>query len=83
VDRRATSEGLTILIQTLVTPTVFVLGVMEPTNEMSLVIQSIGSSLGFVVVLAVVTRGCLLFGSLPNDVELLVSVFNNLLQSLL
>jgi hypothetical protein len=39
--------------------------------------------LSFVVILAVVARGCPLFGSLPNDAELLVGVFNNLLKSLL
>ena len=42
-------------------------------------VQSIGSSLSFVVILAVVARGCLLFGSLLNDAELLVGVLNNLL----
>lgn len=46
---------------------------------MGVVVQSIGSGLSFVVFLAVVTRGRLLFGSLPNDTELLVSMLNNLL----
>jgi hypothetical protein len=35
--------------------------------------------LSLVVILAVVARGCLLLGSLPNDAELLVRVLNNLL----
>jgi len=43
------------------------------------VVQSIGSGLSFVVVLAVVARGRLLFHSLPNDTKLLVGVLNNLL----
>jgi hypothetical protein len=43
------------------------------------VVQSIGRSLSFVVILAVVPRGGLLFRSLPNDTELLVGVLNNLL----
>jgi hypothetical protein len=42
-------------------------------------VQSIGSGLSFVVVLAVVARGCLLFGSFPNDAELLVGVLNDFL----
>jgi hypothetical protein len=47
------------------------------------VVQLIGSGLSFVVILAVVARGCLLFGTLPNDAELVVGVLNNLLESLL
>jgi hypothetical protein len=39
----------------------------------------IGSGLSFVVILAVVARRCLFFGSLPNNAELLVGVLNNLL----
>lgn len=46
-------------------------------------VQLIGSGLSFVIVLAVVARGCLLFGSLPNDAELVVGMLNNLLKSLL
>jgi hypothetical protein len=42
-------------------------------------VQSIGSGLSFLVILAVVARGCLLLGSLPNDAELLVGVLNDLL----
>jgi hypothetical protein len=42
-------------------------------------VQSIGSGLSFLIILAVVARGCLLFGSLPNDAELLVGVLNDLL----
>ncbi len=79
MDRRETSERLTALIQTLVTPTVFVFGVVQPTDDMGVVIQSISSGLSLVVIPAVVTRGRLLLGSFPNDAELLVSVFNNLL----
>jgi hypothetical protein len=79
VDRRATSDGLPALIETLVTPTVFVFGIMQPTREMGVVVESIGRSLSFVVILAVVTCGRLLLGSFPNDAELLMCVFNNLL----
>jgi hypothetical protein len=43
------------------------------------VVQSIRSGLSFVVILAVVARGCPLFGSLPNNAELLVGVLNDLL----
>ncbi len=74
---------LTVLVQTLMSPTVFVFGIMEPADEMGVVVQLIGSSLSFVVILAVVTRSRLFLGSLPNDTELLVGVLNNLLQSLL
>jgi hypothetical protein len=42
-------------------------------------VQSIGSGLSFVVILAVIARRCFLFGSLPNDAELLVGVLHNLL----
>jgi hypothetical protein len=42
-------------------------------------VQPIGSRLSFVVIMAVVARGRLLLGSLPNDAELFVRVFNNLL----
>ena len=42
-------------------------------------VQSIGRRLSCVVILAVVARGRLLFGSLPNDAKLVVRVLNNLL----
>ena len=42
-------------------------------------VQLIGSGLSFVIILAVVARCGLLFGSLPNDAELVVGVLNNLL----
>jgi hypothetical protein len=42
-------------------------------------VQAIGRGLSFVVILAVVARGCFLFGSLPNDAELLVGVLDDLL----
>jgi hypothetical protein len=45
---------------------------------MGVVVKSIGSGLSFVVILAVVTRGRLLFGSLPNDTEFFVGVLDNL-----
>jgi hypothetical protein len=67
------------LIQTFVTPTVFVFVIMQPMNEMGVVVQSIRGGLGFVIVLAVVTRGRLLFGPLPNDAKLVVGVLDNLL----
>jgi hypothetical protein len=47
------------------------------------VVQSIGSGLSFVVILPVVARCRLLFGPLPNDAELLMGMFNNLLKCLL
>ena len=50
---------------------------------MGVVVESIGSGLSLVVILAVVARRCLFFGSLPNDAELVVGVLNNLLKSLL
>jgi hypothetical protein len=42
-------------------------------------VQPIGGGLSFVVVLAVIARGCLLFGSFSNDAELVVGVLDNLL----
>jgi hypothetical protein len=52
---------------------------MQPTHQVCVVVQSIRGGLSFVVILAVVARRCLLFGSLPNNTELLVGVLNNLL----
>jgi len=46
---------------------------------MGVVVKSIGGDLSFVVVLAVVTRGCLFFSPLPDDSELLVGMLNDLL----
>ena len=56
---------------------------MQSTDQMCVVVQTIGCGLGFVVVLAMVAGGRLLFGSLPDDAELLMGVLDNLLQSLL
>jgi hypothetical protein len=55
------------------------LGVVEPTDEMGVVIKSICRDLSFVVILAVVTRGGLLLSPLSNDSELLVGMLNDLL----
>jgi hypothetical protein len=60
-------------------PTIFVFGIMQPTNKMGVVVKSIGSGLSFVVILAVVTSGCLFFGSLANNSEFVVCMLNNLL----
>jgi hypothetical protein len=67
------------LIQTFVPPTLFVLVIVQPMDEMGVVVQSIGSRLSFVVILAVVARGGLLFGPLPNDAKLVVGVLDNFL----
>jgi hypothetical protein len=48
-------------------------------DEMGVVVQTIGSRLRFVVVLAMVARGRLLFGPLPNDTKLVVGVLDNFL----
>jgi hypothetical protein len=71
------------LIETFVSPTVFVFVIVQPMDEMGVVVESIGGRLCFVVVLAVVTRGRLFFSSLPNDTKLVVGVLDNLLQCLL
>ncbi|HEY1446868.1 MAG TPA: hypothetical protein VGF51_18485 [Acidimicrobiales bacterium] len=60
-------------------PTIFVFGIMKPTDLMGIVVEPIGSDLSLVVILTVVTRGGLLFSPLPNDSELLMGVLNNLL----
>jgi hypothetical protein len=49
------------------------------TDEVGIVVQSIGRGLTFVKILPVVACGCLFFGSFPNDTELLVGVLNYLL----
>ncbi len=60
-------------------PTIFVLGIMQPTDEMGVMVKSIGRHLSFVVILAVVTRSGLFLSPLPNDSELLVGMLNDLL----
>jgi hypothetical protein len=72
-------DGETLLIQTFVPPAVFVFVIVQPMDEMGVVVQSIGSRLRFVVVLAVIARGRLLFGSLPDDAKLVVGVLDNFL----
>lgn len=52
---------------------------MQPANLVGVVVKSIGSGLSFVVILTVVARGSLLFGSLPNDTEFFVGVLHNFL----
>jgi hypothetical protein len=66
-----------------VPPTIFVLGIVEPTDEVGIVVESVSRDLRFVVILAVITGGGLLLGPLSNDSELFVGMFNDLLQSLL
>jgi hypothetical protein len=70
---------LTVLIQALVPPAIFVRSIMQPTDQVCVMVESIGSSLSFLVILAVVARGRLLFRSLLHNTELLVSMLNNLL----
>jgi hypothetical protein len=70
---------LGVLVQTLVPPTLFVFRVVQPTDKVCVMVQLIGSGLSLVVILAVVARGGLLFGSLPNDTKFFVGVLDDLL----
>jgi hypothetical protein len=56
---------------------------VQPTDEMGVVVQTIGRDLGFMIILAVIAGGRLLFGSLPDDAQFVIGVLDNLLQSLL
>jgi hypothetical protein len=62
-----------------VPPTIFVLRIMEPTDLMGIMVETIGSHLSFVVILTVVTSGGLFFSPFPNDSEFLMGMLNDLL----
>jgi hypothetical protein len=66
-----------------VAPAVSILVVVEAMELVRVVVEEIGGALGLVVVLAVLARGCLLFGALAHDVKLLPGVLDDLLQCLL
>jgi hypothetical protein len=65
-----------------VPPSLLVLVIVEATNLVRVVIETISRRLGLVIVVAVVPSSRFLLGSLPHDVELLAGELDDLLQRL-
>ena len=66
----------------VVSPTIAILGVVQPVQLVGVVIQPVGGRLSGVVVLAVVASRRLLFSALADDVQLLAGELYDLLQRL-
>jgi len=60
-------------------PSLLVLGIVEVTNLMRVVIKTIRRRLCFVIIPSVITGGRLLLSPLPHDVELLAGELDDLL----
>jgi hypothetical protein len=65
-----------------VPPTLLVLRIVEATNLVGIVIETISGRPCLVIVVSVITGGRLLLGSLSHDVELLACELDDLLQRL-